>query len=71
MITKKNDFNNVPVVYCTTCLSLNIKTVKGVTEDVPYCCKCGNFDTKTAHIVDWEELYEDKYGKKFLDEDVE
>ena len=28
MITKKADYNNVPVTYCKTCGSLHIKTVE-------------------------------------------
>ena len=75
-VTRTDDFNNVPVHYCKTCLGLGLKDVKfpNKTETqsvVTYCISCGNTDTDTAHIGLWEELYEEKYGKKFLDTNEE
>jgi hypothetical protein len=76
MITKKQDYNNVPVTYCKTCLKLHIKEVSfpkdGAisTKDkavVPYCVDCGNTDLAEAHITEWEDMYEEKYGERFLD----
>lgn len=72
MITKSGDFNNVPVTYCKNCLSLNIKTVEfpktssGEDRDVDYCIACGNTDMEKAHIEEWEDIYEEKYGERFL-----
>jgi hypothetical protein len=76
MVTKKSDYNNVPVSYCKTCLSLHLKEVNfkgqidpmtGSDRKVVYCVPCGNTDTETTHITEWEDFYEEKYGKKFLD----
>lgn len=72
MISRKSDFNNVPVEYCKTCLSLKLKTVEfenseaGENRDVTYCVPCGNTELGTAHIEEWEDLYEEKYGEKFI-----
>ena len=72
MVTKKQDYNNVPVSYCKTCLSLAVVEVSlSSNEDtkVCYCNSCSNVETEEAHIDEWEEKYESRYGKKFLDED--
>lgn len=76
MVSKKTDYNNVPVTYCKTCLSLNLKEVTfkgqkdpatGEDKNVTYCVPCGNTDTETTHITEWEDFYEAKYGERFLD----
>lgn len=66
MITKKADYNNVPVTYCKTCLKLHIKETKVENKTVTYCIDCGNTDLDKAHISEWEDLYEEKYGERFL-----
>lgn len=58
------DYNNEPVYYCKQCLSLKIKVVGGYD----FCDDCGNASIATAHIEEWEKLYEERYGHKFLDE---
>lgn len=58
----KVDYNEEPVVYCSNCLSLKIRDVDGVE----YCDECGCTDTSEANIKDWENLYEQRYGNKFL-----
>lgn len=77
MITKKQDYNNVPVTYCKTCLKLHIKDVefpKDSVKDskeqtvVSYCVDCGNTDLDTAHVSEWDDMYLEKYGKRFIDE---
>jgi len=69
MITKKADYNNVPVTYCKTCGSLHIKTVEFNNGQGPldYCVSCSNTELGSVHIEEWEDIYEDKYGHKFLD----
>lgn len=57
------DFNNEPVHYCNECLSLNIRVF---TENTNYCDDCGNTETETTHIEEWEKLYELKYKQNFL-----
>lgn len=59
---KKEEYNNIPVVYCKHCLSLNIRDMDGVE----FCDKCGSTDIETSHISEWEVLYEQKYKEKFL-----
>lgn len=70
MITKKDDYNNVPVHYCKTCLSLAVKEVKitgnSMERSMSYCSSCSNTDMGTAHIDEWSSLYKAKYGKDFL-----
>lgn len=74
MITKKEDYNNVPVTYCKTCLKLHIKEVEfkkddgGKNTDVAYCVDCSNTNMGQAHISEWEDMYEEKYGERFLTE---
>ena len=60
------EYNDEPVYYCEHCLSLKIKIVGGYD----FCDECGSTKITTAHIEDWEKLYEQRNGHKFL-EDVE
>lgn len=61
----KEDYNNEPVYYCSSCLSLNIRLMDNDRKK-EYCDECGCTEIKTSHIDDWSELYEKKYGKKFI-----
>lgn len=58
------EYNDEPVYYCKQCLSLKIKVVGGFD----FCDECGDTDIATAHIEEWEKLYEARYGHKFLEE---
>lgn len=60
------EYNNIPVVYCTHCLSLNIKIIEGIAD---YCDVCGNTEIETASIEQWEELYKNRYGKKLINKE--
>ena len=71
MITKKQDYNNVPIAYCKTCLKIQIKYVTFKRDEnnkanVSYCVDCSNSDIGEAHVEEWEELYQERYGEKFL-----
>lgn len=81
MISKKENYNNVPISYCKTCLSIALKDVTFPRSDnsepkdsqqpealVGYCIPCGNTDIVEAHVEEWEEMYAEKYGEKFLDQ---
>lgn len=57
-----NEYNDIPVIYCSECLSLKISTVDGID----YCEQCGSTDMKEANIFDWEKIYEDRYSEKYL-----
>lgn len=59
------DYNDVPVHYCSQCLSLKIINIPG-SKDECYCDICGNTEVKQAHIEEWEEMYKNKYDYKYL-----
>lgn len=59
---KHEEYNSVPVHYCSECMSLKILSVDGID----YCEKCGNTDIKEANIFDWEKMYAAKYAGNYL-----
>lgn len=59
----QQEYNDIPVHYCTECLSLKVRYLK---DEGNYCDHCHSTDTKEAHIHDWEKMYQEKYGKKFI-----
>lgn len=61
----KEDYNNEPVSYCSSCLSLEIKEVDGL-PDLAMCQDCGNTDIESCHIDEWNEKYVTLYGNLFL-----
>ena len=50
----KEEYNNVPVHYCTNCLSLDIRYTD---DEIDFCDDCGDIDIEVIHIELWEELY--------------
>jgi hypothetical protein len=72
MITSKEGYENDPVTYCKTCMSIHIKTIdfekgpEGEERHVDYCVPCGNTDLGSVFLTEWEEMYAEKYGEKFL-----
>lgn len=65
--TSKEEYNNEPVLFCTCCLSLRIKSLEGMID---YCDDCGQTNIRQTHIDHWEELYEEKYGKKYINKPI-
>lgn len=75
-IVKKQDYNNEPICYCKTCLSINIKTVefepvalvngKSTSRNVDYCVPCSNTEMGEVHISEWQDMYKERYGEDFL-----
>lgn len=64
-MNNNNEYNDEPVYYCKSCLSLRIKTVvSGLNLD--YCDTCGSTDIDNTHINHWEELYRKIYGFDYL-----
>jgi hypothetical protein len=55
-------YNDVPVIYCKQCLSLAVRAF----GESDYCDHCGSTDIAEAHISEWEKMYEEKYGVKYL-----
>lgn len=71
----KPNYDSEKIHYCKTCLSIALKTVTipspGNKEDaeITYCLHCGNTETEVAQdIYEWQDIYEEKYGEKFLTE---
>lgn len=58
-------YNDVPVHYCSNCLSLRIR---GITEvpDLDFCEECGGTCIEQTHIAEWDKLYTKRYGFKFI-----
>lgn len=60
------NYNDDPVYFCQDCLSLNIQSVPTL-EDSDYCEVCGSNNIGQCHIDKWEELFQQKYGYKYLE----
>ena len=56
-------YNDEPVYYCASCLSLAIRNV----DDEDFCDNCGSIEIKSSSIQEWEELYIEKYGHKYIE----
>jgi len=71
----KYEYNDEPVHYCSSCLSLHIKNLDVGEEDgITYCNDCGGTKIKKTSIEEWNrkwvELYEEPLLKRniFLSE---
>lgn len=62
-----NEYDLEPVSYCPKCYSLKIGYIPGV-DDSDYCMDCGCVDVVRGNIFEWEELYKDRYGHKFIED---
>lgn len=60
-----DEYNDEPVFYCKHCLSLRVRVVGGFN----FCDECGSTAIETAHINDWENMYVERNGHKFLEEE--
>lgn len=58
-------YNEEPVYYCENCLSLKIMRIND-HDDYCFCDECGSSSIETANIVDWENMYKNKYNKSYL-----
>lgn len=60
---RHNSYDDIPVAYCKECLSLAV-----IEEDFigDYCDECGCTDIEYTDIHTWEDMYEKKYGQKYL-----
>ena len=61
-------YDEEPVVYCKKCLSLRI--LRMGLDDLVYCDNCGGTDTGELNIKEWETLYKNKYGFKYLNNTI-
>jgi hypothetical protein len=67
----KKEYNDVPVAYCTKCISLRIVSLTGMKEvnfDTPkhYCDNCGSAEINETHIENFKLKYKKFYGKDHL-----
>ena len=60
-------YNEEPVYYCKSCLSLKIKQVTVDNQNFTnYCDKCGSTNVVVCDIEEWEKLYNNKYNKEIV-----
>lgn len=55
-------YNEEPVFYCKSCLSLRII----YSDEINYCDNCGSADIGKTDIETWKKMYRDKYGEDFV-----
>lgn len=60
--TNKEEYNQIPLHYCEHCLSIKVLTF----DDKSFCDDCGSMDIVATQVEEWEEMYKEKYGEKYL-----
>lgn len=63
---KQSEYNKEPIYYCKNCLSLRIRNIPLIDQS-DYCDECGSTNIEQCTIEEWEELYINKFGHKYLD----
>lgn len=63
--TDFNDYDSIPIQYCSKCYSL--KVIHDESMGLDYCNDCGCTDIAESSIDEWEKAYVGRYKKKFLD----
>lgn len=58
-------YDEEPVKFCARCYSLKIKYEEAL--DSEYCADCGSTDIVEDSIYTWDELYQRRYHKKFVE----
>lgn len=70
-MVENNEYNDIPVIYCRDCLSLDVRNfippseteqVEGVLDDADFCYTCGSTNLAVATIKEYIELFNKKYG---------
>lgn len=59
-----NDYDLVPVFYCSKCYSLKIMHEDYIASD--FCGDCGCTDIRTCYIDEWERMYKNRYGHPYV-----
>lgn len=62
-MSKKEEYNAIPILFCKRCLSL---AIKAYNDTIDYCDDCGATSVMEAHVNDWNNLYIQKYGEPYL-----
>lgn len=65
-LPKGFDYDSIPVYYCKQCLSLKIKGVPSI-PGMDYCDDCNSTNIEQTSIEEWEKMYQQRYGYKFLE----
>lgn len=65
IMEEKINYNDEPVFYCKHCLSLKIINETHLS-DLEYCDDCGSTNIENTHIQTWEQMFEQRYGFKYL-----
>lgn len=63
----ENKYNDIPVTYCKSCLSLLV--INYEDEDNKrgcYCSECSSSDLQECHIDEWEKIFEEQNGYNYL-----
>lgn len=63
---EKQNYNEEPVFYCKSCLSLKIRSVPNM-EDSEFCDECSSTDIGQCSIEEWEKMYIERYGHRYLE----
>jgi hypothetical protein len=69
-MNNSKEYNDEPVFYCKSCLSLKIKTVASGALGLDYCDDCGSTDVETTDIESWRQLYRERYGFDYLTKEI-
>ena len=59
------NYDSEPVEYCSRCYSLKIKHEEAIDAD--YCTECGSTEVSTTSIENWEQMFEKRYGYKYVE----
>lgn len=63
--TKIEEYDSEPVTFCSKCYSLNIRHDDSL--DLDCCGECGCTDFRTSSVEEWENLYKNRFGHKFIE----
>lgn len=58
-----NPYNDDPVYYCKSCLSLHVLVVGEPEDDISVCGNCNRTDIGMTDISTWRQMWYNKYGK--------
>lgn len=57
-----NKYNEEPVYYCKSCLSLAVQIIGNPEDNDSVCNHCNRTDIEKTDIFSWMELWKNKYG---------
>ena len=60
---KESEYNEDPVYYCKSCLSLAVQTIGEPEYGDSVCLNCNRTDIGLIDIFTWREMWKDKYGE--------